>query len=263
MKAPTGLPPTEERELSFDEQGHLNMSGPIETHRYIRAIIQEGKRFLARLGSCDRTAAGDYIVDVLHAGSKPGPQVLWEKVSLLAFSCASVTCPGMNEQERAIYERDGLLCRRTGPTRNATPMAEALMQLATAITYEGGGKWVHEIPTSTVGRISQLLDELELHLDERKQSKGVLNSNGGEPRLTKDHETILVEMLKTPARCRTVLDMAGPGKPIRNRETVGRLLRELMRCGLVHRPHGTHKGYALTDDGRARAAQVAAPAPNR
>lgn len=76
------------------------------------------------------------------------------------------------------------------------------------------------------------------------------NDAGGEvPALTKDHWLILAELARTPQSCRTVIDVAGSG-PIRNRETVGRLLRELAEYGLVHRPHGKRKGYALTDAGR-------------
>ncbi|HRQ74264.1 MAG TPA: hypothetical protein PLU35_14675 [Phycisphaerales bacterium] len=69
--------------------------------------------------------------------------------------------------------------------------------------------------------------------------------------LTADQEAILAVLSKTPTKCRTVNDVASVGT-IRNRETVGRLLRELARFGLVDRPHGTRKGYALTDAGRKR-----------
>lgn len=69
--------------------------------------------------------------------------------------------------------------------------------------------------------------------------------------LTTDHEDILAFLGKTPTKCKTVVTVAGDG-PIRNRETVGRLLRELAEWGLVERPHGLRKGYALTDAGRKR-----------
>jgi len=71
--------------------------------------------------------------------------------------------------------------------------------------------------------------------------------------LTADHETILTVLAKSPAKCKTVIDVAGLG-PIRNRETVGRLLAELAGFGLVDRPHGKRKGYALTQDGLKRLA---------
>ncbi|MFN7396395.1 MAG: hypothetical protein ACK5UW_05550 [bacterium] len=69
--------------------------------------------------------------------------------------------------------------------------------------------------------------------------------------LTKDHDSILAVLGKTPTKCKTVIDLASTG-PIRNRETVERLLRELAGFGLVDRPHGKRKGYALTDAGRKR-----------
>ncbi len=67
--------------------------------------------------------------------------------------------------------------------------------------------------------------------------------------LTPDHESMLEALRKTPTKCRTIIQIASAG-PIRNRETVGRLLGELADYGMVHRPHGTRKGYALTDEGR-------------
>lgn len=69
--------------------------------------------------------------------------------------------------------------------------------------------------------------------------------------LTADHESVLAVLGKTPTRCRTVIDVSSAGT-IRNRETVGRLLRELAGFGMVDRPHGKQKGYALTDAGRKR-----------
>jgi hypothetical protein len=69
--------------------------------------------------------------------------------------------------------------------------------------------------------------------------------------LTADHEAILAVLAKSATKCKTVIAVAGAG-PIRNRETVGRLLRELAGFGLVNRPHGKRKGYALTPAGRKR-----------
>lgn len=73
--------------------------------------------------------------------------------------------------------------------------------------------------------------------------------------LTRDHEAILAVLGKTPTKCKTVIDVAAAG-PLRNRETVGRLLRELADAGVVHRPFGSKKGYALTDPGLKRLADI-------
>ena len=67
--------------------------------------------------------------------------------------------------------------------------------------------------------------------------------------LTADHECILAELNKSPTKCKAVLDVSS-ASTICNRETVGRLLGELAGFGMVERPHGKHKGYALTDAGR-------------
>ncbi len=69
--------------------------------------------------------------------------------------------------------------------------------------------------------------------------------------LTADHESILAVLGKTPTKCMTVIDVSSAGT-IRDRETVGRLLGELAVIGMVNRPHGRRKGYALTDSGRNR-----------
>jgi hypothetical protein len=73
--------------------------------------------------------------------------------------------------------------------------------------------------------------------------------------LTHDHETILRFLSRAPFSCKLVHEVTSAG-PIRNRETAGRLLRELDAMGLVHRPHGARKGYTLTDAGRARASDA-------
>ena len=78
---------------------------------------------------------------------------------------------------------------------------------------------------------------------------------GGEPAglaLTTDHEIMLAFMGETRNRdkCRTVIDLAS-GPPFQNREKVGDLLSELAGFGLVNRPHGKRKGYALTAKGKA------------
>lgn len=67
-----------------------------------------------------------------------------------------------------------------------------------------------------------------------------------------DQYSILTVLAARPRDCMTVNRVSSIGT-IRNRETVGRLLRELARFGLVHRPHGLRKGYAITSDGIARA----------
>ena len=69
--------------------------------------------------------------------------------------------------------------------------------------------------------------------------------------LTPDHERVLSVLAKTPTKTLTITRVAAIG-PIRNRETVGRLLKALATMGLVDLPHGPRKGYALTSSGLAR-----------
>jgi hypothetical protein len=71
------------------------------------------------------------------------------------------------------------------------------------------------------------------------------------PVLAADHESILAVLGKNAKKCMNVLEVSSAGK-IRNRETVGNLLKALAAMGLVHRPYGKRKGYALTDAGRQR-----------
>ncbi len=75
--------------------------------------------------------------------------------------------------------------------------------------------------------------------------------------LTPDHEIVLKALARTPHRCVQVSRLAAVG-PIRNRETVGTLLKEMECMALVHRPFGIRKGYALTKRGVARVRLLAA-----
>jgi len=68
--------------------------------------------------------------------------------------------------------------------------------------------------------------------------------------MTADHELILAVLGKNPAKCFLVNDVTSVCT-IRDRETVGRLLRELDEIGMVHRPYGPRKGYSLTLSGKA------------
>lgn len=92
------------------------------------------------------------------------------------------------------------------------------------------------------------LTDLAIHADTKSS---VLPPASAELALTADHESILAVLGKGYRTCMTVNDVAGAGT-IRNRETVGRLLGELAGLGLVNRPYGIRKGYALTDEGRKR-----------
>lgn len=70
--------------------------------------------------------------------------------------------------------------------------------------------------------------------------------------VTRDQALILRALRKAPHRCLLLPDlMAMSG--LKNRETVGRLVKELMGAGLVHRPHGERKGCSLTAAGLAAA----------
>lgn len=73
--------------------------------------------------------------------------------------------------------------------------------------------------------------------------------------LTADHETILAYLQKCSPRCKKVQDVCA-ASTIKNRETVGKLLRDLLGMGLVCRPHGVKKGYCLTENGRKMCSQA-------
>lgn len=76
--------------------------------------------------------------------------------------------------------------------------------------------------------------------------------------LTNDHELILAVFGgQKRTKFISVNGVASAGS-IRNRETVGRLLAELKGLGMVDRPFGPRKGYALTDAGRKRLADMTA-----
>lgn len=74
---------------------------------------------------------------------------------------------------------------------------------------------------------------------------------GGFKPITSEHEMLLERLNRTPTRCRTVSRLAIEG-PVRNRHTVGKLLRQLLAIGLVYQPYSNKKGYAITPEGSAR-----------
>ncbi|MCC6321732.1 MAG: hypothetical protein IT438_09910 [Phycisphaerales bacterium] len=98
-------------------------------------------------------------------------------------------------------------------------------------------------------RVGRMVESLGARDDDDGHAKPTALPTG--VALTADHESILAVLGKTPTKCKTVIEVSSAGT-IRNRETVGRLLRELAGFGMVDRPHGRRKGYALTDAGRKR-----------
>lgn len=71
--------------------------------------------------------------------------------------------------------------------------------------------------------------------------------------LTSDHETVLKCLARFPMKRMKVSDVVEKNGKMKNKETVGRLLRELKAGGLVERDLGRNKGYALSTNGRIRA----------
>lgn len=76
------------------------------------------------------------------------------------------------------------------------------------------------------------------------------------PSCTSDHNNVLILYRSNPGACIPVTKATGG--VIRNRETLGRLFVELGAMGMVHRPHGERKGYALTEAGRKELAALVA-----
>jgi hypothetical protein len=74
--------------------------------------------------------------------------------------------------------------------------------------------------------------------------------SGDDVPLTRDHETILRTFLKKTGKFRLVVDVAADG-PIRNRGTVGKLLRELVGFGLLQQ-RSRRTGFAVTEAGARR-----------
>lgn len=115
----------------------------------------------------------------------------------------------------------------------AEQLANGLRQYVGAIGAGRGGS--QNVPTGGAG--------------DDDQRRAVDPATPASVPLTSDHESILSVLAMTPMKCKQVNWVASKGT-IRNRETVGRLLSELAGFGLVNRPHGKRKGYALTDAGR-------------
>ncbi len=164
--------PSPEGRLWFDEHGHLNESGPVPLSRYLGALSDQLRLFLARLDSCERTDAGDYRLRDARAGNLGGMRVLWDNVVLLAQASIAKTLPAMRPDQHAAYKCDGVLATVTAPTRNAQPLTDALRQLWFSILYNADGSWVSEIPSATVAKIRTIGDELAQHRAVWERSEG-------------------------------------------------------------------------------------------
>ena len=161
-----------EGRLWFDEQGHLNQSGPVPLSRYLGELSDQLRLFLARLDSCERTDTGGYLLRDARAGNLGGMRVLWDNVVLLAHASITKTLPGMTPDQCEVVKRDGLLATVTAPTRNAQPLVDALRQLLFSILYNADGSWVSEIPSATVAKIRTIGAELTQHQAAWERSEG-------------------------------------------------------------------------------------------
>ena len=161
-----------EGRLWFDEQGHLNQSGPVPLSRYLGELSDQLRLFLARLDSCERTDTGGYLLRDARAGNLGGMRVLWDNVVLLAHASITKTLPGMTPDQCEVVKRDGLLATVTAPTRNAQPLVDALRQLLFSIPYNADGSWVSEIPSATVAKIRTIGAELIQHQAAWEKSEG-------------------------------------------------------------------------------------------
>jgi predicted transcriptional regulator len=66
--------------------------------------------------------------------------------------------------------------------------------------------------------------------------------------LTRQEVDVMASMVKSPAEAMLLLEVAAGSGYSRN--TTRKYLSRLLDAGLVHRPHGPRKGYAVTDAGR-------------
>ncbi len=167
----------EEGRLWFDEQGHLNQSGPVPLSRYLGELSNQLQLFLMRLDSCERNNAGDYLLRDSRAGTLSGMRVLWDNVVLLCQTSVVRTLPDLTLEQNEARKRGSVLVIETGPTRNMQPLADALRQLLFSILYKADGSWVSEIPSATVGKIRTIGAELPQHRAACEQSEGVEGLN--------------------------------------------------------------------------------------
>ncbi len=87
-------------------------------------------------------------------------------------------------------------------------------------------------------------------LEESEQDENTSPSDDSEPavQLTKDQIKVLTHLAEIPEECRNRADIAADVEP--SESTLKHLLPTLEEMGLIHRPHGPRKGYAITLKGR-------------
>jgi len=156
----------------FDDGGQLHLNGRVSLARCVGALCDQLRLFLARLESCPRNSAGDYVLRDPRVGEMKGTRVLWDNVVMLAQTCIAMTLPAMTSDQQAAFKRDGVIWATTEPSRNAQPLTDALRQLLFSILYNGDGSWVSQIPSATVAKIRTIADELTQHRAAWERSEG-------------------------------------------------------------------------------------------
>jgi hypothetical protein len=106
----------------------------------------------------------------------------------------------------------------------------------------------------TIHELTAVMEQHGLEADQGERLAREANAADGAPSipeppaLTEDHERVLRYLKKIEGRCRPATWIADNG-PIRNRETLGQLLKDLAVMGFAHQPHGRKKGWAIGDLG--------------
>lgn len=291
--------PSPEGRLWFDEHGRLKQSGPVPLSRYLGALSDQLRLFLARLDSCERTDAGGYLLQDSRAGSLGGMRVLWDNAVLLAQAIIAMTLPRVTPDRHAAMRPGEVRTTTTAPVRDAIPLADALRQLLFSILYNADGSFPSEIPLATVYKIRTIGDELTQHrtvwerseggparistgtLDpgaidraaERAAEKvarvfGAGDSGGAKPKTLPagaepidEHDVALLAFLnRNPSMRRKVSDVL-PERGPQDRKAVAKRLRKLAdrKPPLVDYPKKARSGVAILPAGEAALNRATAP----
>jgi hypothetical protein len=215
------------------------------------------RAFLAFVETFDRDAEGNHIC----AEDNLAIQHLWGQL-----------CETINEHRRLLLARapieDGVRRRdlmSASDSEEFRTLSNALFESALTRYTPEGERWIDAVARSAhvppVGRIIVEADRIRKLrtiaglMDPAVPALAVVDDDEAKPpalaggvALTADHKVILTVVGRN---CMTVTEVSGVG-PIRCRETAGRLLRELESFGMVYRPYGKRKGYALAEEIRKR-----------
>lgn len=151
--------------FEFRDDGGLSIRGQLGVPDLVDELSRRLDLFLARMDSCDRSQAGDFLLADRRTGPSRGTKVLWENVLLLTSAGLGALSPALSPEEHAEATTKGFVVRNGSVdyARGSLPLVDVLRRLKFSILANETSEWTGVIPAPAIARVRSLRAELELH----------------------------------------------------------------------------------------------------